>query len=1219
MSHRSPQEGSVFPSHRRPHEVVLDIQDSEQHNVNHSDAPLSAKFPQESNTKHMHEIEETQEQESVDQTELHVSGSESPAHFRESEFEAPQPLDPGRRRWYLKELAKSTYGGTEEYGHSILPPIYVTKSTKVTLPSVELGFYTIIFCFSVKDSDLELLKPLYVSWDINYKRVRVAVTKEDFAKAAAKFMMHSARGERFLWLKGSLATVWDLESGSMVSYILFQTRARPMEVLWSDETRIVVKENSNITAFSTESGLCLGTVSQVESPCSTDEHADGNARYLLRIHHAKIDSELEPYIISNVDYLPPIFAELDSLFGKSWRTSQGHTPHQTPHASTIVTSRHGSKLDVQFMEDIILKSDGSKQSICGPACRQEQRDTKGLTGRVNVEAVYFKLVVASRFTGWDLSVTVDMISTDGQARNLLSLVLEVYDRVFFLQKQSQLVVHSNRRISIWSLPEHPDDQCELLLEWAAFPGYSDDVDVQHENRISLSTCMHERHLTLKINDERIPITVSRVFCKERVDYFLAGLHTAGLNLLLYPGERPTVEWSNSPIIRYIWRHINSYPNPGDDSESVMSSLCKMAYDHVRYKNYKYYLDFMRTVLYSPGAHWVPRIRYTNGANPLGIVLAIARTQPEAMELAEIIISWCFAQSKIENRPRLEYLLFTLECMPELVSSHPEMALKLSRWFAYFHVPDRQFVIDHHAIIHPPALRMFRSSYRCRLYECKSPILQFRYGSGKPDKRNEYFTEDVFVAPISLLWTVVMPAGERDSDFIMINALSKSYVEMNDEVWVTIREKDSMSGDDEYWKQEQDIFNHSQTKWSRYFRSPYNYLDLLAFFIPMASSVNQLANILQENSSGTTWDLSFSVVVIFLHMLSELRVKQQVCKYVTIIIRIIVEIKVFFIIFALGILFFSLAIQHILRGCASKGCANSPTSFPENFFGAITAVYFIMGGRYDPITTELGQEAAWQLHVMIMIYFLFTVVVMLNVLIALINLGFNKADETWRVVWLENRLRYAESAENMSYSIPGFRQTHIWFPKEIYYTATKTRVKAYWERIKDEDKQLGRAMAVTSTPPEDGCRSKNIWQLSKKDTFSQELSNEGMEFLRFEREESKNLFRDLLKGSSDDSMDKSKIEPIHQANRTVQKQDNANGMLSHYSEISPPPDEKLDGTLATLDGAGEGDGVQERNDRTKEMPFQQERRNIQLKFDQILEQQKQMQQMLELLLKKVKID
>lgn len=41
-----------------------------------------------------------------------------------------------------------------------------------------------------------------------------------------------------------------------------------------------------------------------------------------------------------------------------------------------------------------------------------------------------------------------------------------------------------------------------------------------------------------------------------------------------------------------------------------------------------------------------------------------------------------------------------------------------------------------------------------------------------------------------------------------------------------------------------------------------------------------------------------------------------------------------------------------------------------------------------------------------------------VILALINGGFNHGDGKWRLVWLENLLRYVESAEEMSYHITG---------------------------------------------------------------------------------------------------------------------------------------------------------------------------------------------------------
>ncbi|KAF9578016.1 hypothetical protein BGW38_006430, partial [Lunasporangiospora selenospora] len=75
---------------------------------------------------------------------------------------------------------------------------------------------------------------------------------------------------------------------------------------------------------------------------------------------------------------------------------------------------------------------------------------------------------------------------------------------------------------------------------------------------------------------------------------------------------------------------------------------------------------------------------------------------------------------------------------------------------------------------------------------------------------------------------------------------------------------------------------------------------------------------------------------------------------------------------------------------------------------------------------------------------------------LINNAFNKADDRWKQAWLENRLRYVEIAENISYHIPGFRETFDWFPKEIYYTATSQQEERYWQQVAKLDEEVASA-------------------------------------------------------------------------------------------------------------------------------------------------------------------
>ncbi|KAF9095701.1 hypothetical protein BGX29_008900 [Mortierella sp. GBA35] len=250
-------------------------------------------------------------------------------------------------------------------------------------------------------------------------------------------------------------------------------------------------------------------------------------------------------------------------------------------------------------------------------------------------------------------------------------------------------------------------------------------------------------------------------------------------------------------------------------------------------------------------------------------------------------------------------------------------------------------------------------------------------------------------------------------------------------------------------------------WSRYAGSTYNVLDVIVFGLPLAASIQQLVLIYSlmdtDETKGNTSLLSFAILAVLLHMMFELRINKSVCKYVAIIQQAVVEIRAFYI-FAGGLLAFAIAILHLLKARPIEGCERESADFPRNVFGALSlsASYFFMGGRYDPVLL-LFENGDWEFHIMMIVFF-FTVIVMLNVLIALINAAFTKGDNGWRLAWIEARLRYIESAENMSYLIPGFRKPHNAFPKQFYFTATKDEVKEYRRKYFPKKKHVDDVIA-----------------------------------------------------------------------------------------------------------------------------------------------------------------
>ncbi|KAK3822229.1 MAG: hypothetical protein JOS17DRAFT_777379 [Linnemannia elongata] len=101
--------------------------------------------------------------------------------------------------------------------------------------------------------------------------------------------------------------------------------------------------------------------------------------------------------------------------------------------------------------------------------------------------------------------------------------------------------------------------------------------------------------------------------------------------------------------------------------------------------------------------------------------------------------------------------------------------------------------------------------------------------------------------------------------------------------------------------------------------------------------------------------------------------------------------------------------------------------------------------------------------MMVAFFSSNVVVMLNVLIALVNHAIDDGDGTWEQDWLHNRMRYVESAENLTYNIPVFRAMFDYFPDTIYYTATPLHVREYKKKTQRimEDKAISADLNIAA--------------------------------------------------------------------------------------------------------------------------------------------------------------
>ncbi|KAI8351679.1 hypothetical protein B0O80DRAFT_111007 [Mortierella sp. GBAus27b] len=120
-------------------------------------------------------------------------------------------------------------------------------------------------------------------------------------------------------------------------------------------------------------------------------------------------------------------------------------------------------------------------------------------------------------------------------------------------------------------------------------------------------------------------------------------------------------------------------------------------------------------------------------------------------------------------------------------------------------------------------------------------------------------------------------------------------------------------------------------------------------------------------------------------LFEMRVIRQLGIAVNIIFHITRRISWFFLIFGLFLLGFTHTLLYVLHTRRLNACQSGPcdkdgeSSYPTGFFEALSATYFFLSGRYDPVNSSFGSNSVG-FHIMMIIFYFFTVLLLLNILI-----------------------------------------------------------------------------------------------------------------------------------------------------------------------------------------------------------------------------------------------
>ncbi|KAG0198436.1 hypothetical protein BGX28_008164, partial [Mortierella sp. GBA30] len=475
-----------------------------------------------------------------------------------------------------------------------------------------------------------------------------------------------------------------------------------------------------------------------------------------------------------------------------FKTSDGHQ---------YIYSFHGSKLDLVAVDTVVINPCSLNSNSCSTRCFEEQTAVP--------DKIVPGMVCKNHFvmpSGLTFSVTFNTLRSEewsmGTERqsialsvsNGLTTLLETLRipavmfgdipversecKVIFNVSKQEMIIYSDIFVMVWGLPKTINAPFTLLLTW-----WTQRVVFQTGRRTdwywtTVTRCPHLQHYlrTFKLgeNYEDVVVDMVQIASENAFNYsnclpFLNGI------LVLIEVFGSADDTLKQAILRYVGHYINTYPDPDDLLQSVMAKICRS----VTQNNHARYASFLQALLDSPQGRWVPRPDFMEDTNPICILLGLTKKLPRAIDLVRILVHYCTRMANKEKDMLFVLpLMIPLHRLLEQKQLYSDVACSILQGLAFIPANDRSYIIDHHAIAHPPSLRWkFWRPNNKPLYECHSPVLQLDRNPLAKDHNtlNDNFTSDLFAASFDMLWHV--ESDVKDSRKICIAQKSQSWFNM----------------------------------------------------------------------------------------------------------------------------------------------------------------------------------------------------------------------------------------------------------------------------------------------------------------------------------------------------------------------------------------------------------------------------------------------------------
>ncbi|KAF9436903.1 hypothetical protein BGZ76_002625 [Entomortierella beljakovae] len=935
------------------------------------------------------------------------------------------------------------------------------------------------------------------------------ITNDKYLEIASRSMINGICPQYFprIYHKENIVSIWDINTGAIVSYVTIKNPPRNGDIpicISSDGNITAIVDGHILRTYQTSTGSILGSI---EMPChaiNSIVFVNNNSQIVAFTNGSSTMHGIFRYgcVLDTANLTVSHWVSCSgNILKHSMSNSRGHLcfVQGVEFRTKDIAFQHKFNNENQSKQPQILCSLSQCRGNLTPVAKTSEiafTSTSGCKFTAKIDKRISKAILSAHrapsFAARLLTQKITMSPTKHNkeaphiivsASNMHEFVmppiynshgsLDEFRHVMCLEAHSSLVITSESTIMIWKFPDDPDGKFVLQLVWT-FDGdtiLDDDMEMCNHQQL----CCH-----IKMKEQQILNEKATEKDYEQVD----STESAGYQRTFYPRVNRVAymehksEFNNGILtLSKMFKEADSAFKEAAlqyfDSNINNSCLSELFSQEIS-SGHELFVEFVVAYLQLPSTKWVPPVILNPDLNPVLGAVKKATRSPEKIEIVENMINQFIERGKQEMDPHI--VMTVTQCLSDLSrGSNAKMFLLIIIGgpiviVGFILAP---VIVIIGAILFPiislistafkkPAIRkryvqFFKDCY-IKLQDLGVLLLfdVYQGDDAKVVKENKPFIRDLYVATFEMLWTNYGKEGfgslpVAPAEFSIpptmywlkslfhlliykINLYTPTTVECHN-FSIDMLDNPAIRALVEY-KWNTIGFNY----WVS--RSTYNIIDIMTYSLALVGSIDQYTR--EEEERGHPEILSFTLIFAALQFMFELRVNRGVCKFVTIIIQVISRIRIFFFISIGGILAFSTAILHLLKSVPIGSTETVDSAdFPKNYYKA--------AGVYDPIA-DLFLDAGpddkdnWMFLTMMILNFSFAGIIILNVLIALINVAFSEGDETWQQVWLENKMFIIEAAENMTYHIPDYRKYYACrFPREIYYSVRDRDTKYKYEK------------------------------------------------------------------------------------------------------------------------------------------------------------------------------